>query len=215
MVLILFAVANRKIGETAAGKVESAPLRPVGGRVEPRFPATFDRQIWWARRPAKSPNRRRGAVRSGRNMIQSAATKYAIRAVCYLAHLPEGTFAQVREVSAALDIPQPYLSKILQDLGKKGILSSSKGPGGGFRLNCSPTETSLYTVIEAVEGPQGEDECLLGLSICSEDTKCPMHDFWSEIQAAFRQQMASISLLDIVEAEQRKVAAIESGRQEK
>jgi DNA-binding IscR family transcriptional regulator len=42
-----------------------------------------------------------------------------------------------------------------------------------------------------------------------------MHDFWSEIQAAFRQQMASISLLDIVEAEQRKVAAIESGRQEK
>ena len=148
-------------------------------------------------------------------MIQSAATKYAIRAVCYLAHLPEGKFAQVREVSAALDIPQPYLSKILQDLGKKGILSSSKGPGGGFRLNCSPTETSLYTVIEAVEGPKGEDECLLGLSICSEDTKCPMHDFWSEIQSAFRQQMASISLLDIVEAEQRKVAAIERDRKEK
>lgn len=61
----------------------------------------------------------------------------------------------------------------------------------------------------------GEDECLLGLSICSEETKCPMHDFWSEIQAAFRQQMASISLLDIVEAEQRKVAAIESLQQEK
>ena len=42
-----------------------------------------------------------------------------------------------------------------------------------------------------------------------------MHDFWSEIQSAFRQQMASISLLDIVEAEQRKVAAIERDRKEK
>jgi Rrf2 family protein len=148
-------------------------------------------------------------------MIHSAATKYAIRAVCYLAHLPEGTYAQVREVSTALDIPQPYLSKILQDLGKKGILSSSKGPGGGFRLNCSPTETSLYTVIEAVEGPMDKDECLLGLSICSEDTKCPMHDFWSDIQAAFRQQMASISLLDIVEAEQRKIAVLNGLQQER
>lgn len=215
MVLILLAVANRKIGGTTAHKVESASPAPIGRRAEPRSPATFDRQLWWARRPTKSPSHRRGAVKSGRRMIQSAATKYAIRAVCYLAHLPEGTFAQVREVSTALDIPQPYLSKILQDLGKKGILSSSKGPGGGFRLNCSPTETSLYTVIEAVEGPKGEDECLLGLSICSEDTKCPMHDFWSEIQSAFRQQMASISLLDIVEAEQRKVAAIESGRETK
>jgi DNA-binding IscR family transcriptional regulator len=42
-----------------------------------------------------------------------------------------------------------------------------------------------------------------------------MHDFWSEIQAAFRQQMASISLLDIVEAEQRKIAVLNGLQQER
>ena len=60
-------------------------------------------------------------------MIQSAATKYAIRAVCHLAHLSPGERAQVREVAEALDIPQAFLSKILQDLARKGILTSAKG----------------------------------------------------------------------------------------
>ena len=54
MVLILLAVANRKLGERAHDGVESAPLRPTGRKAD-RFPANFDRQVWWARRPEKSP----------------------------------------------------------------------------------------------------------------------------------------------------------------
>lgn len=140
-------------------------------------------------------------------MIQSAATRYAIRAVCYLAHLPRSERAQAREVAAALDIPQPFLAKILQDLSKKGILCSSKGPGGGFCLEGDPTEISLYHVIEAVEGPIDDDSCVLGLSFCSDDARCPMHDTWTQIKEAFRERMTSISVLEVVEAEQRKKEA--------
>lgn len=144
-------------------------------------------------------------------MIQCAATKYAIRAVCHLAHLPAGERAQVREVAEALDIPQAFLSKILQDLAKKGILTSAKGPGGGFQLNCSPSETNLYSLVEAVEGPIPEGVCLLGLSLCSEDTKCPMHDAWKQMQDAFRACMEATSLMDIVEADRRKREALIEG----
>jgi Rrf2 family protein len=117
----------------------------------------------------------------------------------------------VREVAEALDIPQAFLSKILQELAKKGILTSAKGPGGGFQLNCSPSETSLYSLVEAVEGPAPEGVCLLGLSLCSDDTKCPMHDAWKDMQAAFRSCMDATSLMDIVEADRRKREALGEG----
>lgn len=142
-------------------------------------------------------------------MIQSTATKYAIRAVCHLAHLEPGSRAQAREISEALSIPQAFLSKILQDLTKKGILSSTKGPTGGFELNCSPTETSLYALVHAVEGPRPEGECLLGLSLCADETKCPIHDTWKEICDSFRESMKGISLMDVVEADQEKKQAMD------
>ncbi len=143
-------------------------------------------------------------------MIQSTATKYAIRAVCHLAHLEPGTRAQAREISEALSIPQAYLSKILQDLTKKGLLSSTKGPAGGFELNCSPTQTSLYTLVHAVEGPRPEVDCLLGLSPCADETKCPIHDTWKEICESFHERMKSISLMDVVEAEKEKRQVLET-----
>jgi len=141
-------------------------------------------------------------------LIHSAATRYAIRAVCHIGHLPPGTKAQVKEISEALDIPQAFLSKILQDLARKGILSSTKGPGGGFKLNCSPEDCSLYSLVEAVEGPMSEGECLLGLSPCTDETKCPVHDTWKDIQESFLERMMSTSVMDVVEADKRKREAL-------
>lgn len=141
-------------------------------------------------------------------MIHSVATKYAIRAVCHIAHLAPGSRAQVKEISEALDIPHAFLSKILQDLARKGILISAKGPGGGFELNCSPSETSLYALVKAVEGPMPEGDCVLGLSLCADDTKCPIHDTWKDIQDSFKERMQATSLMELVEADRRKRDAL-------
>jgi Rrf2 family protein len=137
-------------------------------------------------------------------VIHSAATRYAIRAVCHIGHLPPGSKAQVKEISESLGIPQAFLSKILQELARQGILTSTKGPGGGFEINGSPEDYSLYSLFEAVEGPLAEGECLLGLSLCADDTKCPIHDTWKEIQEAFRARMLATSILDVVEADKIK-----------
>jgi len=137
-------------------------------------------------------------------MIQSAATKYAIRAVCHLAGCCDGHPIQAREIADTLGIPYHFLSKILQELARKGILTSTKGPGGGFRLVGSPEETSLYDLISVVEGPISDTECMLGLDICSDDAKCPMHDFWKSYRATFRRRMKTISLVDLVRAAEKK-----------
>lgn len=137
-------------------------------------------------------------------MIQSAATKYAIRAVCHLAALPPGERSQAKEISERLEIPYHYLSKILQDLARKGILDSSKGPGGGFRLAGPPERTSLYALIEAVEGPISDTDCVLGLVICSDEAPCPMHEFWQSFRDTFRDRMESVSLEDVVLAAEKK-----------
>lgn len=144
-------------------------------------------------------------------MIHSVATKYAIRAVCHIAHIPPGSRVQVKEISESLDIPQAFLSKILQDLARKGILVSTKGPGGGFQLNCSPEKTNLYSLVKAVEGPMPEGECVLGLILCADETKCPIHDTWKEIQGAFVERMKATSISDVVEADRRKKDALSEG----
>jgi len=142
-------------------------------------------------------------------MIQSVATKYAIRAVCHLAECCNGHPVQAREIADTLGIPYHFLSKILQELARKGVLSSTKGPGGGFRLVRPPEETTLYDLISVVEGPISDTECMLGLDVCSDEASCPMHDFWKSYRATFRQKMKAISLVDVVRAAEtkRQVAA--------
>jgi Rrf2 family protein len=137
-------------------------------------------------------------------MIHSNATKYAIRAVSFLAAQPSGVSVQAREISRALDIPYPYLSKILQNLARKRFLSSAKGPGGGFRLLVPAEETTLYDLIEAVEGEIRDDQCMLGLDVCTTEAACPMHDFWTEFRDSFRDKMRSVSLRDVVESAEKK-----------
>jgi len=137
-------------------------------------------------------------------MIQSTATKYALRALCHLAEQPPATRRQAREIAAEVDVPYHYLSKILQDLAKKGVLASTKGPGGGFELGVGAADISLYRVIEAVEGPISDEECMLGLEVCSDDAQCPMHTYWKRFRADFRERMRSISLADVVAAAEKK-----------
>ncbi|MDX1631552.1 MAG: Rrf2 family transcriptional regulator [Thermoanaerobaculia bacterium] len=131
-------------------------------------------------------------------MIQSAATKYAIRALCHLAgSRVEGRPVPAKEIAGRLEIPYHFLSKILQELARKGILESVKGPGGGFRLLRPPEETSLYDLVTMVEGPVSETECMLGLEFCEDEPPCPMHAFWERHRSLFRSKMESVSLVDL------------------
>ena len=106
----------------------------------------------------------------------SQACKYAIRAVLYLAvHASEGKKAGVKEIAAALDVPKYFLAKILQQLSRNNLISSTKGPSGGFYLSGQNLEATLKEVVECIDGPDVFNSCILGLPVCSSENPCPLH----------------------------------------
>ncbi len=106
----------------------------------------------------------------------SKSCRYAIRAVLYLAvHSNEETKLGVKDIAEELSVPKHFLAKLLQQLSRNRIISSSKGPSGGFFLNESNTKNSLLEVIECIDGPDIFGQCVLGLPECSSNNPCTLH----------------------------------------
>ena len=107
----------------------------------------------------------------------SKSCTYAIRAVLYLAlHTDPENKVGVKTIAEALDVPKPFLAKLLQQLSRHRLISSSRGLHGGFFLSEQDQERSLRTVIESIEGPEVFTSCILGLPTCSSQNPCPFHD---------------------------------------
>lgn len=97
----------------------------------------------------------------------SNTSKYAIRAVIFLAvKTTKDERLGIKKIAEALDIPSPFLGKILQVLVRRKILSSTKGPNGGFGIGKRPDKITLYDIIIEMEGPDLFESCLLGAGNC-------------------------------------------------
>lgn len=107
----------------------------------------------------------------------SNSVKYAIKAVLYLAlYSSESKKIMARQISEVIDVPSAYLAKLLQELVRHDIISSTRGPKGGFYLSEANQKLSLIRVIEAFDGDDQFKTCVLGLKHCDEARPCPLHD---------------------------------------
>src|SRR5258708_4157272 len=79
-------------------------------------------------------------------MIYSRSAEYAIRSFVYLARVPNGAFTMARRIAEQEQIPSHFLAKILQELTRKGLLRSNKGPSGGFALRVPASQIRLLEV---------------------------------------------------------------------
>ena len=82
-------------------------------------------------------------------MIYSRSAEYAIRAFVHLAQVPEGKYAMVKNIAEQEDIPAHFLAKILQQLARKGLLRSSKGPTADLSPNCPSANVTAMRVSRA------------------------------------------------------------------
>jgi len=84
----------------------------------------------------------------------------------------------------------------LQELSRKGLLLSAKGPTGGFFLDNSLLKQSLADIVSAVDGDRLFTGCGLGLKSCSEKKPCPIHDEFVAIRKKIKTVMQSAILGD-------------------
>lgn len=96
----------------------------------------------------------------------------------FLASQPQGEPVLLRDISAALKIPQHFLSKILQTLARDRLVISFKGVKGGFQLARPATEICLLDIVRATDGEAFLDNCVLGFPSCGEESPCPVHPMW-------------------------------------
>ena len=113
----------------------------------------------------------------------SKTCEYAIRAVFFIAHKTvNGGRVGIKEIANGIKSPEHFLAKILQDLSRRGIIQSVKGPNGGFYLDSYALKRPLSDIVEAVDGNGLFTGCGLGLDFCSETEPCPLHNEFKVIR---------------------------------
>jgi len=114
-------------------------------------------------------------------VILSSTAEYALRAILYLAERGANGPVPAAEVSAALKIPPNYLGKILHELARSKILTSSRGKRGGFVLAVKPDRLPLLKVVSLFDDFSQERRCLLGRNRCNDHNPCLVHDRWRDV----------------------------------
>ncbi len=109
----------------------------------------------------------------------------------------EKRFTNINEISERLDIPMPFLGKTLQLLVRSKILSSQKGPKGGFKLAKNPSEIALFHIVDAIDGTDFITSCVLGFPECSSKSPCPIHSEWGTLRDSVYQMLANRTIADI------------------
>ncbi len=128
-------------------------------------------------------------------VIFSKKCEYGMQAVLYLAAQDKGTVVSSEEISRVLKIPKEFISKILQSLRDSGIIFSTKGKSGGFGIAKDPSEIKLIDIVEAIDGLEMFNSCVLGFPECSPETPCPVHDSWGALRTQ-AYEMLSVETLD-------------------
>lgn len=128
----------------------------------------------------------------------SNTAKYAIKACLYLAvNSNEEKKLVIKDIAEPINVPMAYIAKILQALSKKDIISSTRGPKGGFYLTQEQFQTKVMQIIEAVDGEERLNSCLLSLEKCNSDNPCSLHHLVFGEKTIITSRLRTSSLEDL------------------
>jgi Rrf2 family iron-sulfur cluster assembly transcriptional regulator len=131
-------------------------------------------------------------------MFLSRPAEYGLRAMTYLARMNPGERIRTLDLSAAIDVPSPFLSKIMRKLTAVGILDAKKGHHGGFVMARQPEDVTFMDIMRAVDFNAAEDHCVFGLKQCDGKNPCPLHYEWSSLKGHIEGWARSHTLADVI-----------------
>jgi len=128
----------------------------------------------------------------------SRSSGYAVEALTYLAAQPSGKLVGAREMATRLEIPMPFLWKILRKLSEKKLVRSFKGVHGGYELARPARSIRVSEVLAA--GREGDQMglCVLGLDKCDDHDPCPLHSQWKNLRKQMEVRFQKTTLADLV-----------------
>ena len=126
----------------------------------------------------------------------SQTVEYALRAVVTIAQ-NNGQPRTAQQISKIAQVPGPYLSKMMQGLVRIGLVTSQRGLGGGFLLAKSPTEMTVWEVMQAVDPVQRIHTCPLGLKSHAK-TLCPLHRRLDQAMAHVEEQFQKTTIAELL-----------------
>ena len=124
--------------------------------------------------------------------------EYALRVVTYLAQQPRDEAIPAIAMAGKVRVPRNYLSKILHQLAREGLLVSVRGRAGGFRLARDPARIRLADVVAPFEAPVAPRSCVLGRARCSDATPCGAHHAWRRVLQARERFLLDTVVADVV-----------------
>jgi Rrf2 family protein len=128
----------------------------------------------------------------------SKACEYALRAVLYISiRSINGSRLSIGEIAREIDAPVAFTAKILQTLARNKLISSVKGPNGGFFVNPKSRPVTLNAVVNVIDGVDVLHDCALGLRECSDRFPCPIHHEIKQYKERLRKVLKGTTVQDL------------------
>lgn len=125
----------------------------------------------------------------------SKSCEYAIRASIYItAKSIADQRVGIKEIYRCIEAPESFTGKILQLLTNANIISSVKGPNGGFFVTETQKNISLIEIVSLMDGESLFEGCGLGLKSCSEEMPCPLHEEFKQIRSLVKNMLVNNTL---------------------
>jgi Rrf2 family protein len=138
-------------------------------------------------------------------MWLSSTAQQALHAVLCIAGSGEDGPVRVDEIAAVIGCPRNYLSKTLHLLTRAGVLTSERGPRGGFRLATASERLTLARVVAPFE-PVGERRCLVGRATCGDKNPCAAHHRWKKVAGAVDEFFTKTTIASLLTGNPRATA---------
>jgi Rrf2 family protein len=134
---------------------------------------------------------------------------YCLKALIMLAErFPSVQPQRVEEIAAAQDIPENYLRRLLIELKRGGLVTSQKGPNGGYLLARHPAKITMAEVVQIIEGDYVPVECLeagAANGVCQPSDACAMREVWREVRDSVNAILSRQTLQSLAERRKRAI----------
>src|SRR3954453_3484757 len=130
-------------------------------------------------------------------MIFTSPTEYAIRGLSEMAMRGDDQRVMLDDLVAGTNLPRDFMAKVFQRLVHAGLLRSAKGRGGGFSLARPAHQITMMQIMEALDGPQTMDRCVVGLEKFNDHMPCPQHDLYKPIRQRLKDYLNTTSVADL------------------